>query len=74
MSKNICISILLIFISTQSCTADSELTFKGYKCTQDCSGHKAGYKWAKKKGIKNPGDCTGKSQSFIEGCWAYAEK
>ena len=23
-------------------------TFKGYQCTQDCSGHKAGYAWAQR--------------------------
>jgi hypothetical protein len=48
-------------------------TFKGYRCTQDCSGHKAGYEWAAKKGITNKRDCTGNSQSFIEGCWAWVE-
>lgn len=48
-------------------------TFHGYECTQDCSGHEAGYEWAEDKGISNPDDCGGKSQSFIEGCRAYAE-
>ena len=49
-------------------------TFKGKDCTVDCSGHKAGYNWAAKKGINNPDDCGGKSNSFIEGCKAYAEE
>jgi hypothetical protein len=49
-------------------------TFKEYKCTQDCSGHEAGYAWAEKKGIMDPDDCGGNSQSFIEGCRAYAEE
>lgn len=48
-------------------------TFKGYECTKDCSGHRAGYAWAERKGIKDPEQCTGKSQSFVEGCKAYAE-
>lgn len=26
-----------------------ELTFMGSECTKDCSGHKAGYNWGKKK-------------------------
>jgi len=47
--------------------------FKGYPCTQDCSGHKAGYAWAQRKGITDSAQCTGKSQSFVEGCKAYAE-
>lgn len=47
-------------------------TFHGYACTEDCSGHKAGYDWAARKGIDDPDDCGGYSQSFIEGCRAYA--
>ena len=47
--------------------------FDGYPCqTTDCSGHRAGYAWAARRNITNLADCTGKSQSFIEGCWAYA--
>jgi hypothetical protein len=41
-------------------------------CTQDCSGHNAGYAWAREHGITDPGDCSGNSESFIEGCQAYA--
>lgn len=26
-----------------------ELTFKGSPCTRDCSGHRAGYEWYKRK-------------------------
>lgn len=48
-------------------------TFKGYQCTKDCSGHRAGYAWAERKGITSPQQCTGNSQSFVEGCKAYAE-
>lgn len=49
-------------------------TFAGQGCTQDCSGHDAGYAWAEDKGITDPDDCGGKSWSFIEGCRAYAEQ
>ena len=28
----------------------AELTFKGSPCTVDCSGHRAGYEWYKRKG------------------------
>ena len=27
----------------------AELTFKGSPCTQDCSGHRAGYEWYKRR-------------------------
>ncbi len=49
-------------------------TFAGQGCTQDCSGHEAGYAWAEEKGITDPDNCGGKSWSFIEGCKAYAEQ
>lgn len=46
----------------------------GYNCTSDCSGHEAGYEWANENGIDDPDDCDGNSDSFIEGCQAYAEE
>ena len=45
-----------------------------YGCTQDCSGHEAGVAWADENGITDPSDCGGRSQSFIEGCEAFAEE
>lgn len=47
---------------------------RGYPCTIDCSGHDAGYEWAQDNGITDPGECSGNSQSFIEGCEAWAEE
>jgi predicted small secreted protein len=41
-------------------------------CTEDCGGHDAGYNWAQEQGITDPGECSGDSQSFVEGCQAYA--
>ncbi|MCX6740326.1 MAG: hypothetical protein NTZ49_03805 [Candidatus Parcubacteria bacterium] len=74
---------LLLILSGCSSTGDSydsvdyssdENTFYGYECTDDCSGHEAGYDWAEEKGIDDVDDCSGKSQSFIEGCQAYVEE
>jgi hypothetical protein len=48
------------------------LTFKGFNCKDDCSGHRAGYSWAMRKGITDTSQCGGNSQSFYEGCLAYA--
>ena len=50
------------------------LVFEGYPCTRDCSGHEAGYEWASEHDIDDPDDCDGNSESFIEGCRAYAEE
>lgn len=49
-------------------------TFKGYPCTEDCSGHEAGYEWAERKGVTDESDCDGKSNSFNEGCQAWVEE
>jgi len=64
-------AIFIIFLSTAHCLAGD---FMGYPCTEDCSGHEAGYSWAEEKGITDESDCGGNSQSFIEGCQAYAEE
>jgi hypothetical protein len=53
--------------------------FAGYQCTEDCSGHEAGYKWAEEHGISDVDDCDtagehSNSPSFAEGCRAYVER
>lgn len=42
-----------------------------YVCTQDCSGHEAGFAWAQERDFTDENDCGGNSQSFIEGCEAF---
>ena len=48
--------------------AFGQSTFDEYVCKTDCSGHRAGYEWARKNGINNRRFCKGKSKSFVEGC------
>jgi hypothetical protein len=48
------------------------LLFHGYACGDDCSSHQQGYGWASAHKISNPTDCRGTSETFIEGCRAYA--
>jgi hypothetical protein len=43
-----------------------------YGCTDDCSGHEAGFEWAKENSVTD-GSCFGDSASFNEGCQAYAD-
>lgn len=50
------------------------VTSDNWECTEDCSGHDAGYEWASENGITDPYDCDGNSDSFIEGCEAYANE
>ena len=54
--------------------ADQHGSFAGKGCTQDCSGHEAGYAWASQHGITDPDQCGGNSWSFVEGCKSYAEE
>ncbi|MFH1654603.1 MAG: hypothetical protein ABIE74_11205 [Pseudomonadota bacterium] len=49
-------------------------TFHGYECTDDCSGHEAGYEWAKENDISDIENCDGNSDSFNEGCQVYVEE
>lgn len=47
--------------------------YKGFKCTKDCSGHRAGYAWAARKNISSTNQMpTGNSNSFWEGGKSYA--
>jgi len=48
--------------------------FHGLPCTDDCSGHEAGYAWAEENEITDPDTCDGNSNSFVEGCIAWAEE
>ena len=41
-------------------------------CTEDCSGHDAGFEWARDQGVTDSSECSGDSQSFVEGCEAFA--
>lgn len=64
-------SLFCFFIITPISFA---LDFHGYYCTADCSGHRAGYEWAARRGITMPEQCNGYSRSFIEGCIAWASE
>lgn len=62
-------------IAEESCQeyVKSKYYFGEYKCEDDCSGHYAGYEWAEESNINNEEDCSGNSQSFIEGCKSFVE-
>jgi len=54
-------------------TAAHAATFDGYECTDDCSGHQAGYDWAEQNDIDDEDSCDTPSQSFNEGCQSYVD-
>lgn len=55
--------------------SEAGLTYKGYPCTKDCSGHRAGYMWAVRKGVTDVNDCPYRTShnSFWEGCKSKTE-
>ena len=42
-------------------------------CTEDCSGHDAGFEWARDHDVTDASECGGGSLSFEEGCRTYAD-
>ncbi|MER8662128.1 hypothetical protein NKH34_13410 [Mesorhizobium sp. M1148] len=64
-------TLMLAAASATPCHAQG--TFGGNDCTEDCSGHKAGYDWAEQNQISNDSDCSSNSQSFNEGCQTFVE-
>ena len=45
--------------------------YKGRTCLDDCSGHIAGYEWAKKRDFLDYEECSTGNSSFDEGCELY---
>jgi hypothetical protein len=64
----------LAFLPLMSETANAR-DFGGNECTDDCSGHAAGYRWAEAHNITNESDCllNGNATSFYEGCLVYLD-
>ncbi len=53
----------------------NEYNFHGRTCTNDCSGHKAGWYWSKNKQVTNPIQCNQPySPSFQGGCNTALDK
>jgi hypothetical protein len=65
------LAMLLIAALAGPATAQ---TFHDDDCTDDCSGHEAGYEWAEENDITDADDCDGDSQSFNEGCETWVEE
>jgi hypothetical protein len=50
----------------------NELTFHGRRCTKDCGGHSAGYRYAMQRKKTQP--CNSHSPSFNGGCEVAADQ
>lgn len=62
----------LAFESRDSVAFPGRRYFGPYPCEDDCSGHVAGWYWARDQRLKSPVACEGsRSTSFYEGCLVY---
>ncbi len=61
---------ILVCFYPQTSEAES---FMGFECRTNCSGHRAGYEWAKKRDVRIEPQCplVGNRASFHEGCLAF---
>jgi hypothetical protein len=48
------------------------LVFHGYACMLECAQLQEGYAWASAHEIKSPAECRGTSETFLDGCRAFA--
>lgn len=71
----ICLGFYLIIRLTPNTTKpiQTKKTFGNYTCTEDCSGHQAGYDWGESYQICDTSYSNGKSESFNEGVRQWAE-
>jgi opacity protein-like surface antigen len=65
--------VMALLVSVLGSTTVSADTFDGYECTDDCSGHQAGYDWAEDNDIDDEDSCDTSSQSFNEGCQSFVQ-
>lgn len=49
-------------------------TFLGYGCEDDCQRHKAGFAWAARRRLSEPGSCDVLGPAPEEGCRAFVEE
>lgn len=54
-------------------TTAAAQTFDGYDCLDDCSGHRAGFEWARDNNVTSETECDTSSWSFVEGCRVYLQ-
>ena len=64
--------LLGLVLALPACTSvPASRTFGGFRCTKDCTGHSAGYRWAS----RNPHrieECVRETpRSFREGCLVF---
>lgn len=61
----------LAFEPRESVAFPGERYFGAYRCKDDCSGHIAGWYWARDNQVTKAVECEGNSMSFQEGCFVY---
>jgi hypothetical protein len=67
--------IIISFVVLTAAGGAHAREFGAYDCSDNCSGHAAGYHWAEAHSITDESDCPlrGRALSFYEGCLVYVE-
>ena len=67
----IALSLAILIVASEARARE----FGGYDCSDNCSGHVAGYRWAEAHSITAESDCPlrGGGISFYEGCLVYVD-
>ncbi|MET4601090.1 hypothetical protein ABIB90_000541 [Bradyrhizobium sp. JR4.1] len=67
-------AIAALCVVLGGCAAQAR-EFGSYECSNDCSGHAAGYRWAEAHNVTSESGCPlrGNAISFYEGCLVYVE-
>ena len=75
MRRLIVFAFVSLTLSISAISHAEARTFGGHECTDNCSGHAAGYRWAEEQDISNVNDCplNGNATSFYEGCLVYVD-
>lgn len=68
------INVEMLWVRNANLKFVNGMSFKGSRCTADCTGHKAGYDWAFEKHVVEYGECNSQSPSFNKGCEIYVDE
>jgi hypothetical protein len=69
----ILMSLLLLGAPRAAFGEQAPRYFGGYRCTDRCRDHSAGFQWARQLRLTRPGQCVGPTLSYVQGCQVYAK-
>lgn len=62
---------ILVYLPPTATGAEGPRYFGGYRCTNGCRDHSAGFQWARQLRLTRFGQCVGPTLSYVQGCQVY---